>query len=287
MDRKIEFIRYIPNVTDTEFNKTSPKMVELRCYCGELFIRNKYQYKHGKITSCGCAFKEYRKKQPPPNKKHGALSGKQIPSLYSVWNGIKQRCLNKNNKAYKYYGGRGISVCQEWIDDFEAFNTWSINNGWKPKLHLDRKENDGDYCPNNCRFVTPKVNQNNRRTNLDLFKYNEEVKTLSEWAKHLKISYGVLYRRIFYLHLPIDVAFKKDYNKHSYVKSHELAYEIKDNLDGRKNRWLLKKINELGIKMDDSKLSNKMLGKEYFEEKEVLAIDKSLNTNLFNKYCKK
>lgn len=83
--------------------------------------------------------------------------------LYSVWLGMKSRCLNPRNSAYANYGGRGIKVCQDWMDDFSAFFGWAMARGYERGLHIDRMDSDGDYEPGNCRFVTQAENNRNRR----------------------------------------------------------------------------------------------------------------------------
>ena len=109
---------------------------------------------------------EYRKKMNETNKgknsylyKHGLSKD----PLYSRWKTMKQRCYNPKCKSYKNYGGRGIQVCQEWKNDFLAFYNWAINNGYQKELEIDRKDNDGNYTPENCRFVTRSKNNKNRR----------------------------------------------------------------------------------------------------------------------------
>lgn len=82
--------------------------------------------------------------------------------LYWCWKAIKQRCLNPRCRAYRNYGGRGIAVCDEWLS-FEPFLAWALGAGWQKGLDLDRIDNDGDYAPDNCRFVTRRENVNNRR----------------------------------------------------------------------------------------------------------------------------
>jgi len=95
--------------------------------------------------------------------RHGfAREGKRHP-LYQKWHDMKSRTLNRNNKKYDYYGGRGIVVCDEWKHDPVAFINWGLLNGWEPGLLLDRKDNDGNYEPSNCRFVTPKESMHNTR----------------------------------------------------------------------------------------------------------------------------
>ena len=82
--------------------------------------------------------------------------------LYGVWRGMKLRCYNEKHEGYKNYGGRGIQVCDEWKSDFASFYEFCISKGWQKGLEIDRINNDGDYKPDNCRFVTPKENNQNK-----------------------------------------------------------------------------------------------------------------------------
>ena len=86
--------------------------------------------------------------------------------IYKLWNNIMTRCYNENYYRYSDYGGRGIKVCQEWRNT-EVFINWAINNGWESNLQIDRKDNNKDYCPDNCRFVTNSVNMLNQRVRID------------------------------------------------------------------------------------------------------------------------
>ena len=94
--------------------------------------------------------------------KHGYNKRGHKHPLYTKWDGMVQRCTNENHRAYRRYGGRGIEICREWRCSAEAFIEWSIGNGWKDGLQIDRINNDGDYCPENCRFVTNVENMKNR-----------------------------------------------------------------------------------------------------------------------------
>ena len=87
-------------------------------------------------------------------------------TLYNMWYNIRARCYNPKKNQYKDYGGRGIKICKRWLDR-DTFIAWCLNNGWKPGLQLDRRNNDGNYTPSNCRFVTPKENSNNQRVRCD------------------------------------------------------------------------------------------------------------------------
>ena len=84
-------------------------------------------------------------------------------SLYGVWGNVKRRCRSPKNPSYKWYGARGIDMCDAWYNNSYVFITWCLNNGWKPGLELDRIDNDGDYIPSNCRFITHAENVKNCR----------------------------------------------------------------------------------------------------------------------------
>lgn len=82
------------------------------------------------------------------------MKGSEYFSLYSTWNRMKYRCYNPNYDRYKYYGGKGVRVCDEWLNDYAAFKEWAIANGYRKGLTIDRKDPDGDYEPNNCQWLT-------------------------------------------------------------------------------------------------------------------------------------
>ena len=104
------------------------------------------------------------------------------------------RCYRKEHTSYKYYGGRGISICDEW-QTFKPFYEWALSNGYQENLTLDRIDNNGNYEPSNCRWVTQKIQGNNRRNN-HLISYNGETKTISEWADVLGITHQALEYRL-------------------------------------------------------------------------------------------
>lgn len=109
--------------------------------------------------------------------------------LYAVWCNMKNRCYNKKVKQYENYGGRGVIVCVEWVDDFNSFFQWAVSNGWEKGLELDKDiKGDGlSYSPSTCCFVTSKINSNNRRSN-KIIKHNGEEKTLSQWGDFFNVN---------------------------------------------------------------------------------------------------
>lgn len=106
------------------------------------------------------------------NYKHGE-SNKTITRLYKIWGDIKSRCLNPNCKSYKYYGGRGITIFPEWVNDYTKFKDWSLNNEYADNLVIDRIDNNGNYEPNNCRWVTKLESNRNKRNTITLQIANE------------------------------------------------------------------------------------------------------------------
>ena len=130
-----------------------------KCDCGGYVTTIGKSLRNGDCTSCGCHRKEVLKRGAKANITHGETNNK----LYDVWRGIKKRCRLKSNHNYELYGGRGIDVCDEWYDSYENFRDWSLKNGYKEGLTIDRIDVDGDYEPNNCRWVDWKTQQNNRR----------------------------------------------------------------------------------------------------------------------------
>lgn len=113
------------------------------------------------------------------------------PKLYEVWVTMKSRCENPNRKKYKDYGARGIKVCDEW-QDAEAFCKWALSNGYKEGMQIDRRDNDGNYEPSNCHWVTPKNNSRNRRNTVYLTIGNE-TKCVAEWCESVDISPFTIY----------------------------------------------------------------------------------------------
>lgn len=162
-----------------------------KCDCENIKIINSYSLKSGKTKSCGCLRKETTKKRGKRNIKHNKTNTR----LYRIWTGMKSRCYYNKNIEYKNYGGRGITICDEWLDNFMNFYNWAINNGYDDKLTIDRMNNNGDYEPQNCRWVNMKKQENNRHNNR-IIKYKRKTYTLSELSDLLKIPSATLKWRL-------------------------------------------------------------------------------------------
>lgn len=207
----------IERVENSKDNRTQWLCV---CDCGnKKYIIGK-NLREGKTKSCGCLLKE---KAKIINKKHGM----RYTRLNNIWNSMKQRCNNSNDKNFNYYGGRGIKVCKEWLDKENGminFYNWAMVNGYKENLTIDRIDVNGDYEPSNCRWVTQKVQSNNTRAN-HYITYNNETHTIAEWSEILGINRYTLYTRINMLKMPISKAFtqpvkiiNQEYRRNNYDK---------------------------------------------------------------------
>lgn len=159
-----------------------------KCNCGNFKIANIDNLVSGYIQSCGCLRKECYFTN---HRIHGMANSR----LYKIWIGMKARCYNLKNKSYNNYGNRGITVCNEWKSDFMNFYNWAMNNGYNDDLTIDRIDVNGNYEPNNCRWVDRKVQANNTRTN-HYITYNEETHTIAEWCRIVNISYPCFMHRI-------------------------------------------------------------------------------------------
>lgn len=146
-----------------------------KCDCGNKVVVDGTHLKNGHSKSCGC----YKAKRTSETHTTHGLSNSRINRIYRK---MKGRCYNSNNPKYYCYGARGITICDEWKNDFKAFYDWSIQNGYKDNLSIDRIDVNGNYEPSNCRWATNLQQANNKTINHYLI-YNNEKHTIAEWSR--------------------------------------------------------------------------------------------------------
>lgn len=171
------------------------------CDCGRKVVVRGMALRSGHTLSCGCYSRDV-------HTKHGGEGSR----LYRVWCDMKARCLNKNHRFYSYYGGRGISICEEWLD-FSNFQQWAYHTGYDPtskkwECTLDRIDSNRGYFPDNCRWVSMAVQDSNKRNNR-YFEFRGEVHSLREWAEILGVKYQTLYARLNVHGMSVEEAFGK------------------------------------------------------------------------------
>lgn len=157
------------------------------CDCGNEITTRGKSLRDGVTSSCGCRQREITRET---NTTHGMTHS----SLYRIWQSMKTRCLNAHSDDFYRYGGRGISICDEWLD-FENFRDWALSNGYEEDLTIDRIDNNDGYYPENCRWADIITQCNNRRTSRYIT-YANTIHTVAEWARILGVKYSTLLRRI-------------------------------------------------------------------------------------------
>jgi len=164
------------------------RMVKVKCSCGKEIVTTLSPIKRGVIKSCGC----YTiKRTHEANTKHGLCKH----PLYGQWQDIKNRCNNPNIKGYEYYGGRGISVCEEWTNSFLPFYNWAMENGWEWGLSINRRNSNGNYEPSNCRLATSSQQARNTRRNV-IVEYKDKKFCITDLCIELNLNYPCIRHRI-------------------------------------------------------------------------------------------
>lgn len=155
-----------------------------QCDCGNQIVVRGKLLRLGFTKSCGCLRKETTKRT---NKEYKVIHKGTGTRLYRIWKGMKNRCLNSSIKDYIHYGGRGIKVCDEWLNNFIIFKDWAMRNGYTDELTIDRIDVNGNYEPSNCRWITDKEQKRNKRNN-HLLTINNETHCIAEWMEKLNVS---------------------------------------------------------------------------------------------------
>ena len=163
-------------LTVIKFNSQTHKWV-CECECGNITEKSSVVLrKSAGKTSCGCYF-------------HGGFGTK----LYGVWSAMKRRCHNQNSNYYSEYGGRGITVCEQWLE-YPQFEKWALQNGYQDGKTLDRKDTNGNYTPDNCRFVDWKTQQNNRRNNI-IIQHDGNDYNINQLCTKYNLNYTTIHER--------------------------------------------------------------------------------------------
>lgn len=163
------------------------RRVHCRCDCGDTRSYELSAVRTGNTASCGCAVRERIAQVTYSHGQRGSMA-------YQSWASAKQRCTNPNNPAYPRYGGRGVVMCDRWLHDFAAF---FADMGERPSpLHtLDRRDNEGQYSPDNCRWATSQQQNENKRSNR-VITHNGESLTITAWGRRLKMSPNTIHQRL-------------------------------------------------------------------------------------------
>lgn len=159
-----------------------------RCDCGEMVSVRGDHLKEGRVQSCGCYQAETRSSA---HTTHGDSRSR----LYHIYCTMLARCNNRNSYSYTRYGGRGITVCEEWRESYPAFRKWSMDNGYDESKSIDRIDNNAGYFPTNCRWVDA-VTQANNKSNNRAVTANGTTKTIAEWSRETGISQALIRARI-------------------------------------------------------------------------------------------
>lgn len=180
------------------------RTVLAKCICGKEQPYVLMNILKEKSKSCGC--------MAVRPKSHGMSNH----ILYSLFYGIRDRCYNVNCKAYDRYGGRGIKICNQWLNNPVLFIEWALSNGYKKGLSIERKKNDGDYEPSNCTWATDKEQCRHRSSN-KVIEFNGQSKSVAEWAEEVQLPLHTLYKRLNSLKWPIDKALTTPKMKNQFV----------------------------------------------------------------------
>jgi hypothetical protein len=193
---------------DKEKSSKKRKFWICKCECGNIKSINGDSFRFNTVRSCGCLRRERWHKIIT---KHNLFY--ENKRLYNIYTCMKQRCYNENDTFhYKYYGGRGIKVCDEWLDKetgFVNFLSWALSNGYKDNLTIDRIDVNGNYEPSNCRWATYLEQANNTRNKIILLEHNNEIHSLNYWSKKFNINHVTAWRR-YYKGLPFEDIFGSD-----------------------------------------------------------------------------
>ena len=180
------------------FHKGKKWYWECACECGNSIITQAYLVRNGHTSSCGCLQRERASEA-------SLVHGQSNSRLYRIYNGMKNRCYNQKQQNYENYGGRGITICEEWLKSFTSFEEWALSHGYADDLSIDRIDSNGDYSPENCRWVTRTEQNENTRSN-HLVTIEDRTQPLSAWVRKRGLNYHTVSFRIHQKHMTPEQA---------------------------------------------------------------------------------
>lgn len=215
-----------------------------KCDCGRECIVRGHSLRNGHTTSCGCAAID-------ASTKHG-MHGTR---LYNIYGHMIQRCYNPANKSFEDYGARGIYICDEWRGEngFINFMNWALANGYNDNLSIDRINNDGPYCPDNCRWTDARTQANNRRSSIYMT-YNGETHTISDWSLIMNIPYATLHNRYINMGWTVEQCLETpvNYYIHNITNSNGETHSLEEwsQITGISHKTLYDRIFRFGWNID-------------------------------------
>lgn len=168
------------------------------CDCGKYTVVRSSNLKNGAVKTCGCSW------LTPHNKSHNMSHSR----IYMIWAEMRRRCQSPKDRSYANYGGRGICVCDEWSCSFQQFYDWAVANGYTDALTIDRIDVNGDYTPENCRWI-PKSEQSANRRSCLMIKYKGRTQNLKQWCDELGLNYKRTHNRITHLGMSFEDAISR------------------------------------------------------------------------------
>lgn len=176
------------NLTAIRYEKTyrNQQYWLFKCDCGKEKILPKHHVRKGEVKSCGCLLKQ---------NKTGLKHGLSKTRLYSIFQGMKNRCYNPNEPAYKNYGLKGINICPEWLNNFKTFYNWALLNGYNDNLTIERIDNSKGYYEDNCRWIPLGEQTKNTSYNLRIT-YLGKTQCLAKWCEELGLNKSLTQRRL-------------------------------------------------------------------------------------------